>query len=166
MRYVLLLLLFLAACTTGSFTNDDLTPVELTSPAVQNYGNIPAEYTCDGADISPELHVSNWPPHTKSFVIEMVDFDAPSGEFNHWNVWNIPPASIIQKGTKAGVTGKNGFGKLGYAGPCPPSGEHRYRIKLFMLGLMLPKDTTSANLDNRIDGQVIHETELDFRYKR
>ncbi|MBW3019364.1 YbhB/YbcL family Raf kinase inhibitor-like protein [Candidatus Woesearchaeota archaeon] len=166
MRYILLLL-FLSACTTGSFMSDDLTPVELTSPAVQNYGDLPAEYTCDGADVSPGLRISNYPSDAKSFAIEMFDFDAPQGEFNHWYVWNIPPTEDIEKGSKVGVQGLNGFGKLGYGGPCPPVGErHRYRIKLFMLDKMLATDTTTANMDERIDGHVVHETELDFRYKR
>jgi len=62
----------------------------------------------------------------------MDDPDAPGGTFDHWIVWNIPAntTAIAEGKAPQGVAGKNGFGKSGYGGPCPPSGEHRYVFTL------------------------------------
>src|SRR2546421_12553923 len=104
-------------------------PLMLTSPAVPPGGEIPAQYTCDGADISPPLSWSEVPAGTGSLVLVVEDPDAPSGTFRHWAVFDLPPAS---RGLDAGYSAnrpttalhqaRNDFGKTGYSGPCPPKG--------------------------------------------
>jgi Raf kinase inhibitor-like YbhB/YbcL family protein len=67
-----------------------------------------------------------------------------------------------------GVTGRNGFGKNGYGGPCPPSGEHHYRFKLYALDgtLDLPPSSSKADLERAMKGHVVAETQIVGRYKR
>lgn len=104
------------------------------SPAFANGSFIPANYTCDGADVSPPLRWSGVPQDAKALLVAVVDVDAPGGYFVHWVLYNIPPnvtslPSNIPKQpiVKYGEQGTNDFGKIGYGGPCPPPGPpHRY----------------------------------------
>jgi len=117
-------------------------PLMLASPAIPPGGEIPAQYTCDGAGISPPLTWSGLPDGTKSLVLIVEDPDAPSGVFRHWTVFDIPAGS---HGLDAGYSAnrpaaglreaRNDFGKPGYAGPCPPKGHgiHHYRFRLIAI---------------------------------
>jgi Raf kinase inhibitor-like YbhB/YbcL family protein len=107
------------------------------STAFSHNGHIPSEYTCDGKDINPPLEVANIPEGTKSLAIIMEDPDAPRGVFDHWIVWNISPNEAIAEQANPGISGINDFGRTGYGGPCPPSGVHRYFIKVFALDTTL-----------------------------
>ena len=117
--------------------------MKLESEAFAADGLIPSKYTCDGINISPPLSWSEPPGETQSFVLICDDPDAPMGTFVHWVLYNMPahtrqlpeklPSSA--KLTNLGVQGKNDFGKLGYGGPCPPGGTHRYFFKLYALSL-------------------------------
>jgi Raf kinase inhibitor-like YbhB/YbcL family protein len=106
----------------------------ITSSAVAAGGAIPAAYTCDGADVSPALSWTGVPAGTKALVLLVTDPDA-SG-FAHWIVTDLAPASTglaLGAGTPGAslVQGINGFGRVGWGGPCPPSGTHRYRFTLY-----------------------------------
>jgi hypothetical protein len=101
----------------------------LASPAIPPNGEIPAQDTCDGADISPPLSRSDVPTGTGSLVLVVEDPDAPSGTFGHWAVFDIPPASrglyvgySANRPTTALHEARNDFGKTGYIGSCPPKG--------------------------------------------
>jgi Raf kinase inhibitor-like YbhB/YbcL family protein len=145
--------------------------MKITSAAFQENGNIPAKFTCDGADVNPALHVEATPVGAKSLVLIVDDPDAPSGLFTHWIVWNIDPKTteIGESATlQGGVQGTNDFGKSGYGGPCPPSGTHRYYFKIFALDRMLDLKPTAkrAELDAAMRGHVIAQGELMGRYSR
>jgi len=144
--------------------------MKLTSPVFKNNGAIPSEYTCDGEDISPELNIENVPENAKSLALIMDDPDAPAGTWVHWVVWNIPAnTKVIPKGTSPkGVKGKTNFGRLGYGGPCPPSGTHRYFFKLYALDtiLNLKEGSSKKDLENAMQGHIIEKTELMGTYKR
>ena len=59
--------------------------LNITSPAFQNNGKIPAQYTCDGAGKSPALHLSGTPSDARTLVIIVHDPDAPHpGGVTHW----------------------------------------------------------------------------------
>jgi len=68
-------------------------PLVLASPAIPPGGEIPSQYTCDGADISPPLTWSAPPNGTQSLVLVVEDPDAPSGVFRHWTAFDIPAGS-------------------------------------------------------------------------
>lgn len=122
----------------------------LQTNAFRNLGSIPARYSCDGEDISPNLTWQNIPAKTQTFALIFSDPDAPMGNFYHWVLYNIPK-TITQ--LPEGVTnfpqgiliGKNSWGKQQYNGPCPPKGsEHRYLLTLYALDSTL---TLSAGAD-------------------
>jgi hypothetical protein len=102
--------------------------------------SIPRVHTCDGRDVSPPLHVTGLPSATKELVVVMRDPDAPGGNFIHWEIAHLEPsqgslsfaAGVVPPGT---VLGSNGYGSLGYRGPCPPAGPaHHYVITVYALG--------------------------------
>lgn len=146
------------------------------SPAFKQNGAIPHEYTCDGADRSPELSWSNAPDGTKSFALICDDPDAPHGTFVHWVVYNIPatkmgmPAGVSKEQTLAdgSMQGMTSFGRVGFGGPCPPSGEHRYFFKLYALDTMLDLSVGASKeqLLAAMQGHVKGEAELVGLYSR
>ena len=144
--------------------------MKITSSGFQEGANIPSKFSCDGANTSPPLQISDVPSEAKSLVLIMDDPDAPSGLFTHWTAWNISPqTSIIAEGSPPkGVQGTNDFGKSGYGGPCPPSGTHRYYFKIFALDreLDLPFGAKRGQLDAAMKGHVIAQGELKGRYSR
>ncbi len=81
-------------------------PLMLASPAFAPGGQIPSEYTCDGADISPPLSWSGVPPGTKSLVLVVEDPDAPSGVFRHWAVFDIPAVPRLVSPPAMGAIGR------------------------------------------------------------
>ena len=144
--------------------------MKITSSAFQQGGNIPSKFTCDGANTSPPLQISDVPSEAKGLVLIVDDPDAPSGLFTHWAVWNISPqtSTIGEGSTPKGVQGTNDFGRSGYGGPCPPSGTHRYYFKIFALDreLDLPAGARRGQLDAAMKGHVIAQGELMGRYSR
>ena len=144
--------------------------MKITSSAFQEGANIPSKFSCDGANTSPPLQISDVPSEAKSLVLIVDDPDAPSGLFTHWEVWNISPqtSTIAEGSTPKGVQGLNDFGKSGYGGPCPPSGTHRYYFKIFALDreLDLPFGAKRGQLDAAIKAHIIAQGELMGRYSR
>ena len=144
--------------------------MKITSSAFQEGANIQSKFSCDGANTSPPLQISDVPSAAKSLVLIVDDPEAPSGLFTHWTVWNIPPhaSSIAEGSTPKGVQGTNDFGKSGYGGPCPPSGTHRYYFKIFALDreLDLPFGAKRGQLDAAIKNHVLAQGELVGRYLR
>lgn len=110
----------------------------LWSPAFENGQKIPSRFTCDGEDISPPLRWEGTPMYTSYFTLLVNDPDAPSGNWIHWKVLHIPgsfrellPHVSVAALTKDGIRqGKNTWGTIGYRGPCPPGGSHRYFFTL------------------------------------
>jgi len=133
--------------------------------------NIPSIYTCDGEDLAPELNISDVPGGTKELVLIVDDPDAPMGTWVHWLVYNIPAnttkidAKNLPQGSKQGITD---FGRIGWGGPCPPSGTHRYFFKLYAINevLGLKEGLTKSQLEHAIKGHVIEQDELIGLYKR
>lgn len=151
--------------------------MQLTSSSFQHGGEIPAHYTSDGEDVSPELSWRDAPPETQSFALIVHDPDAPRpGGFTHWVVYNIPPETgRIEEnvpGTEVvsglGAQGKNDGGSTGYMGPAPPSGTHRYFFWLYALDttLDLGVRATPKEVNDAIKGHVLAQAELMGTYQR
>ena len=155
-------------------------PFTISSPAFAPNDQIPAKYTCEGADISPPLEWSGPPDGTRSFALIVDDPDAPDPAkpqrvYVHWVVYNIPasttklPENAAQKGLPAGtMQGTNDFGKQTYGGPCPPIGRHHYHFKLYALDTELKglKNPTKAQLEKAMPGHVLDNTQLIGTYEK
>lgn len=142
--------------------------MKLTSPAFVEGKSIPSDYTCDGADRIPLLEMSDVPAGAKSLALVVDDPDAPMGTWDHWVVWNIPPATKKIDAQPPGVAGKNSWGRTNYGGPCPPSGTHRYFFKLYALDVLLdlPAGSNKASLQEAVKGHILTETQLMGTYQR
>ncbi len=150
--------------------------IKVLSSAFQEGGMIPADYTCDGRNISPPLSWSGIPEKVVTLALICDDPDAPVGTWVHWVLYNLPasvkelPAGIPPEGkpTSGAVQGKNDFRKPGYGGPCPPGGTHRYYFKLYALdkALDLKPGATKKELLKAMEGHILAEGQLMGRYKR
>ncbi len=152
----------------------------LLSEAFLPNGSIGTQYTCQGEDISPELHWSHVPKGARSLALIVDDPDAPDPAapkmtYVHWILYNIPvssnalPEAITEKQLPAGtLEGKNDWHKTGYGGPCPPIGRHRYFFKLYALDMVLPdlKQPTKAELEAAMKGHILEKTELIGTYQK
>ncbi|BCD62612.1 hypothetical protein NitYY0826_C1494 [Nitratiruptor sp. YY08-26] len=150
--------------------------MQLLSPAFENGKLIPVKYTCDGEDISIPLIFQDVPSEAKSIAIIMDDPDAPMGVFVHWVIYDIPtnlqglPEGVpnypeLEYGIKQG---RNDFGKIGYGGPCPPNGAHRYFIKAYALSKVLgvQPGLTKQELLELIKPYILDEAVLMGIYER
>jgi Raf kinase inhibitor-like protein, YbhB/YbcL family len=143
--------------------------ISVTTPAFQAGGDVAAKFTCNGANVNPELRINGVPSEAKSLVLIVDDPDAPRGLFTHWIVWNIDPKAtdIGENSAPAGgIQGTNDFGKRNYGGPCPPSGTHRYFFKVYALDtkLDLKPSARRAELDAAMRGHTLAQGELMARY--
>lgn len=140
------------------------------------FSQFPAEYTCGGKDVSPQIELSGL--NATSIAMILDDPDASSGTFTHWVIWNIAPADVIPgsipttmnvtKPIKA-VQGKNTGGTIGYSGPCPPPGKpHRYFLKVYGLDRMLDlrPGSTKADLEKAMKGHIVQQGEAMATYGR
>ena len=148
---------------------------KLTSPAFKEGESIPREYTCQGNHTSPALQWSGAPAGTQSFALIVTDPDTAVGTWTHWVLYNLPPmVTNLPKGIPAiaGLAngernGNNGLGQLGYYGPCPPSGNHRYYFTLYALDSAPALDAGASKDDllKAMEGHVLGEAVLMGRYE-
>lgn len=150
--------------------------MELKSTAFEAGGMIPKQFTCDGPNISPPLSWTTVPHGTKSLALICDDPDAPMGMWVHWVLFNLPaetrelpenlpPQKNLPNGARQGI---NDFRKIGYGGPCPPAGEHRYYFKLYALDALLELEAgaNKADLLHAMEGHILAESRLMARYRR
>lgn len=142
------------------------------SPSFEDNENIPVKFVCTnqgGQNTSPQLAWSTPPEGTESIVLIMDDPDAP-GSFTHWVLFNIPAdvtglaeglptQNILENG---GLHGRNGLGSNGYFGPCPPSGIHGYKFRIYAIDIMLTLDSRASKQDvlTAINGHILEEALL------
>lgn len=165
-----------AQAPVTSPTQEQKMEIKLTSSAFKEGEAIPRQYTCDGVNISPPLEWSGAPKTAKTVAIIADDPDAPAGTWVHWVLYNLPaeniglvenvPATETMKA--GGLQGKNDFGKIGYGGPCPPSGTHRYFFKIYALDAELPlkAGATKADLEKAMQGHTLAQGQLMGTYSR
>ena len=153
--------------------------VNIINPAFNDGEPIPPRYSCEDVDISPPI---NWDqpdlsvPEDGSIAIICDDPDAPGGTWVHWVIFNIPPETrtlpemvMPREEQENGVLqGVNSWGTIGYRGPCPPSGTHRYYFKIYVLDtkLDLSSGITKDELLNAMKGHVLDEGQVMGTYTR
>jgi hypothetical protein len=179
--YFLCLSLLLTACGRKTESDqksdgEEIMELNVTSPAFEDGGMIPAKYTADGQNVSPPLEWSGKPAETKSFALIADDPDAPMGTWVHWVLYNIPAdvSSLSerippdQKLDNGALHGINDFGRFGYGGPAPPSGTHRYFFKVYALDTTLDASPglKKDQLIQAIKGHILAQGQVMGRYKR
>ncbi len=157
-----------------------MTKIDLTSPAFKNNAGMPKRFAREGGDISPPVSWGPLPAGTKSLVLVVEDIDIPFLKFLfptwiHWIVFdipvdspdlpeNIPVGSPVPGG---GTQGRTSFRRLGWGGPAPIGGEHRYVFRLYALDCLLgiqAKRATKAALMSAMEGRILGYGELVGRY--
>ena len=152
----------------------------LTSTAFADQGETPPQYTCDGDDRSPPLAWEGVPDGTKSLALIVDDPDAPDPDapkmtWVHWVTYNILtsetglPEDVTASNLPAAATeGLNDWEQVGYRGPCPPIGRHRYFHKLYALDTMLPDlDTpTKTQLESAMADHILGQATLMGTYQK
>ncbi len=141
----------------------------LRSSAFTDGGAIPVRHSCDGEDVSPPLAWDGVPEDAVALALVVDDPDA--GGFVHWVLADIPGEQRELpegEGDGIGAPGRTGFGREGWAGPCPPSGEHRYVFTLYALSEAtdLGAGATAEQLRAAIEGRVLAEGRLTGVYSR
>ncbi len=149
--------------------------LDLSIPVIRNQ-KIPQHYTCDGDNVSPPLEWGDVPEGTQSLALIAEDPDAPGGTFTHWVLYNMPATlrrlpedvrrdEILPNGTYQGI---NSFQRIGYGGPCPPGGTHRYYFRLYALDakLELPPGVGKEMLLEAMEGHILAQTEVMGHYSR
>jgi Raf kinase inhibitor-like YbhB/YbcL family protein len=161
-----------------SYPAPEISPLilELVSTDFTPGGVIPKPLTCDGGDLSPALQWKAPPGSTQSFALIADDPDAPVGTWVHWVIFDMPPSlrSLPQNFPKSeqfpdgSRQGSNDFEKIGYGGPCPPSGTHRYFFKLYALDtkLNLKSGSTKKDLERAMQNHILARGETMGRYSR
>jgi Raf kinase inhibitor-like YbhB/YbcL family protein len=151
--------------------------MRIESPAFGPGAVIPAKYTCSGADVSPPLVWDEAPPGTERFALICDDPDAPAGVWDHWVIFDMPAASAgLPEGVATSPSladgshqGKNGWGTIGWRGPCPPPGKpHRYFFHLYALAkpTKLKAGATSVELRKAIAKTTLGTAEYVGTYGR
>jgi len=158
----------IAVATTALFAAGGA-KMKITSSAFQEGGDIPSKFSREGGNVNPPLRIEGTPENAKSLVLIVDDPDAPVGLFTHWLVWNIDPKTteIPEKSLpKGAVQGTNDYPNLGYGGPQPPSGTHRYYFKIFALDqtLDLRSGAKRQELDKAMNGHIIAQGQSMGRY--
>ena len=172
-KSLVVLLSLLCVC---SFGKGGAMSILVESGAFKHNQPIPSKYTCDGQDVSPPLEWKNVPEKTKSIVLVCDDPDAPAGTWVHWVCYDIPaevtflPEDVPKADTLpgGGKQGTTDFRSIGYGGPCPPSGTHRYIIKVYALDRMLNLQAgkTKKEIEKAMKGHVLDKGELIGVYSR
>jgi Raf kinase inhibitor-like YbhB/YbcL family protein len=117
------------------------------------------------------------PEGTQSFTLIADDPDAPDGTWVHWVLYDIPPTltSLPENVAKektvegAGIQGVNSFGRIGYGGPCPPSGSlHRYFFKLYALDTLLniKPGASKYDVEKAMKGHTLAKVESMGKFSR
>ncbi len=145
----------------------------LSVSAFANGGMIPAKFTCEGANVSPELRWIDAPAHTHSYTLIVDDPDAPGGAFTHWILCDIPAdrSNLAEGESTIGAAYKNDFGRVGYGGPCPPRGHgpHRYYFTLCALDVASLKSKSGAGrreVEAALRGHILAQVQYLGRYER
>lgn len=151
--------------TTGLIKEDNM---ELRS-VFEEEGPIPVEYTCDGDDVSPPLTIAGLPSEARTMAVIMDDPDAPAGTFDHWIAFDIPLTEEIPRDVgDLGTSGRNSAGDLGYKGPCPPGGTHRYIFRVYALDteLRLGEGASKREVLEAAEDHVVGQGTLVGTYSR
>ncbi len=150
--------------------------MEIVSPVFSQGGIIPKKFTCTGENVSPPLSWKGVPEGSRSIALIADDPDAPMGTWVHWVYYNLPVelsqlkerVPVGSNPSPGGMQGINDSKHVGYDGPCPPSGTHRYYFKIYALDAMLDlkPGATKKELLKAMEGHILAEGVLMGKFSR
>jgi Raf kinase inhibitor-like YbhB/YbcL family protein len=172
----------LSLTTLPDFFHDSSTKkgvaMQITSNAFAPNGTIPAQYTCEGANVSPPLAWEGVPSRARSLALIVDDPDAPDPAaprriWVHWVLYNLPAdcaglAEAVGELPAGTLEGLNDWKTTGYGGPCPPIGRHRYFHKLYALDVVLPdlREPDKKTLVEAMQGHIVAEAQMIGTYRK
>ncbi len=161
------------------------TPAFATSSnAFGSGGTIPVPHSCHADNLSPPLTWTGVPAGTQALALLVDDPDSKTPGFVHWVIYNIPASATgLGEGVPGGAELADGslqgsndcapYGPgtfaggaekklVGYDGPCPPGGEHRYVFTLYAVDapLDLRGEATVDEVVAAMEGHVLGQAEL------
>lgn len=153
--------------------------MKLFSPEFETGGFMPKVFTQQGENVSPPLVIEDVPQLAKTLALVCLDPDAPDPEhplrtFTHWIAYNLPtnlkelPKAVkISSLSPISLEGYNDRNEIGYVGPRPPIGTHRYFFKLYALDTTLKFNEPPKVKEflEAIDGHVIESAGTMGLYK-
>ena len=148
--------------------NFEIQTLDVTSPAFKEGEMIPAKYTCEGKNISPEINVERIPKEAVCLAVMMEDLNTKP-LFTHWIAWNLLTDPKIIEDTVDGLQGDNSYDEEGYRGPCPPKGEtHRYQLSVYALNanLDLDRETEISIVKSEIKEHIVAYGSITGEYRR
>jgi Raf kinase inhibitor-like YbhB/YbcL family protein len=146
--------------------------MEVISSVFRSGSTIPPQYSCQGQNVNPPFNIFNLPTRTQGLVLIMHDPDAPSGDYLHWLVWDIPPSTeniSVNSVPIGSVQGTNSAGQIGYTGPCPPAGQtHHYIFDFYALDTTLNLKTGAGleDVKSAMKGHILERSSLVGTFKK
>ncbi len=139
--------------------------MQLSSPEFHDGGTLPWSASAANENRLPTLDIMGVPKNAKTLALLISDLDSPLGMITHWLIWNLPPATHRLSATDlptSSAIGMSGFGKVGYLGPTPPEGTHRYQFTLIALdqSLSLKQGATRQQFDRASAGHQLDQAQL------
>lgn len=160
----------------------------ISTNALKETGFLLVDFTCEGANSSPQIGWDNVPEGTQSIAIVAEDRDFHGGIAAHWIIWNIPSNTTeVTSGISGSnslpagaVEGLNSGGKFGYSGPCPPpkviyqgpvckntgfdSNPYVWTIYAIDKSISLAGNSNRDELLKTIDGSILAGGSVDIKY--
>jgi len=158
-----------AAASSAKASNAETLTV--TSPAIGADGNLPVEFTCDGAGASPPLEWQAGPPGTKSYAVTLWH-EAPDRVKSYWVVYGIPGNStqLAKNSRNVGTTGLNDKRRAEYDPMCSKGpGAKEYHVTVYALSAMPTLRANAATRDALLDAIkdiTLAEGTLTYTYER
>jgi hypothetical protein len=163
------LMIALAACGQhkGPPEPTSAAHLDVSSSAFAAGGEIPTEFTCEGADTQPPLSWSGAPAGTKAYAVIVDDPDAPDPAAPKMTWVHVVAMTTATSLGPDATFGTNDFGKQAWGGPCPPVGRHHYHFKVYALDAAVgPPGVKKDALLEAIKGHVLAQGELVGTYQK
>jgi Raf kinase inhibitor-like YbhB/YbcL family protein len=175
--FIALIIIGPSGCKQDSINNGVPMTLTIESPNFRQGEDIPAQFTCSGANTSPAISWGTVPPSTKSLVLLVTDLDSRFRPYVHWILYNLPPEpnsipeglprnESLPSGAKQGT---NSDPRIGYAGPCPPGhSPHRYVFTLYAMDTVLnvPSPPNKDQLTKAMQGHILAAGQLTGHFHR
>ena len=156
----------------SSVPSEDFGSLVVTSSAFESGGKYPADFTCDGAGVSPPIEWKGVPEGTKSFALSVWHIPGPGDIKSYWVLYNIPvTVTSLPRNVKGlGVAGLNDKQRAEYDPMCSKGrGLKTYQITVYALSAE-PKlalgQTTRSDLLVAMKDIKLAQTTLTYHYER